>query len=198
MFLCVLGLVPVFVVWGSDICLAFVGKVRPWFPRIGKDREKLFITTFIGRLLQRLFTFFVRLACFSLFGLFLGVWYLFALVWLWLAALRVCGLSMRVRAFTCCAPVHLSVARPCIYLLRVRAFVRCASAHLSIARSRNRHQYSATAVSILLGTYMPFPAAVCAALGWEGVFGSLAINKSAFSLFSNRKTLLLCADVRQS
>ena len=111
---------------------------------------------------------------------------------------RPCICLLRVRAFVCCASVHLSVARPCICLLRVRAFVRCASAHLSIARSRNRHQYSATAVSILLGTYMPFPAAVCAALGWEGAFGSLAINKSAFSLFSNRKTLLLCADVRQS
>ena len=97
-----------------------------------------------------------------------------------------------------CAFAHLPVARPCICLLRVRAFVCCAPVHLSVARSHNRHQYSATAVSILLGTYMPFPAAECAALGWEGAFGSLAINKSAFSLFSNRKTLLLCADVRQS
>ena len=105
---------------------------------------------------------------------------------------------LRARAFTCCALVHLSIARSCICLLRVRAFVCCAPVHLSVARSHNRHQYSATAVSILLGTYMPFPAAVCAALGWEGAFGSLAINKSAFSLFSNRKTLLLCADVRQS
>lgn len=162
MFLCVLGLVPVFVVWGSDICLAFVGKVRPWFPRIGKDREKLFIATFIDRLLQRLFTFFVRLACFSLFGLFLGVWYLFALVWLWLAALRVCGLSMRVRAFTCCAPVHLSVARPCICLLRARAFICCASAHLSVARP---HIYllrvRAIGISIVLQLFQFYWERIC-------------------------------------